>query len=173
MKRTLKSTILTLAIAGMAFAANPEDRIQKKVRTELLALPFLSVFDNLGYRLDGETLYLSGHVIRPTLKSDAANRVARLEGVRNIVNKIEVLPLSPYDDRLRLAVARAVYGANGLNRYALGANPSIRILVKNGGVTLEGVVANEIDRNVANLMANGVSGVFSVTNNLRVERGRV
>ncbi|MBM3784390.1 MAG: BON domain-containing protein [Acidobacteria bacterium] len=178
MKRTLNNTILKLVVAGAtllpSFAANniPEERIVKKVRTELLTMPFLSIFDNLSYRIDGETIYLYGQVIRPTLKSDAANRVKRLEGVTKVVNEIEVLPLSPYDDRVRLAVARAVYGVTALNRYALGANPSIRIVVKNGNVTLEGVVANEMDRNIANLMANGVFGVFSVTNNLQVEKGR-
>lgn len=181
MKRTL-NTMMKLMVAGatllptfaVASTAAPtnDERIVKKVRTELLTMPFLSIFDNLSYRIDGETVYLYGQVIRPTLKSDAANRVARLEGVTKVVNEIEVLPLSPYDDRVRLAVARAVYGAPALNRYALGANPSIRIVVRNGNVTLEGVVANEMDRNIANLQANGVAGVFSVTNNLTVEKGR-
>ncbi|MBM3757526.1 MAG: BON domain-containing protein [Acidobacteria bacterium] len=159
----MKHTLITLLIAGASVLPANE-----KVRTELITLPFLSVYDNLSYRVDGETVYLSGHVIRPTLKTDAARRVARLEGVANVVNNIEVLPLSPNDDRLRIAVARAVYGHVALNRYALGANPSIRILVKNGNVTLEGFVAREMERNIANIAANGVAGVFSVTNNLRI-----
>jgi hyperosmotically inducible protein len=103
------------------------------------------------------------------LKTSAERVVARIEGVSNVDNRIEVLPTSFQDDRLRRAVLRSVYGNSVLNRYALGANPSIRIIVKNGDVTLEGVVAREMDRNVAFIQANGVSGVFSVTNNLRVE----
>lgn len=159
----MKHTLIALLIASASVLPAAEN-----VRKELITLPFLSIYDNLSYRVDGETVYLSGHVIRPTLKTDAARRVARLEGVANVVNNIEVLPLSPNDDRLRIAVARAVYGHAALNRYALGANPSIRIVVKNGNVTLEGFVAREMERNIANIAANGVAGVFSVTNNLRI-----
>jgi len=179
MKYTLKQTILAVSMAGAFLlpihAAVPatqpaEERTGKAIRKELLTMPFLTIFDNLSYRIDGDTVHLYGQVIRPTLKSGAANRVAKLEGVAHVENHIEVLPLSPFDDRIRVSVARAVYGQSSLNRYALGANPSIRIIVKNGNVTLEGVVADNGARNIANLMANGVSGVFSVTNNLRVEK---
>lgn len=180
MKRTLKKITMALLVAGASLlptqAAVPaqegQERLTKSIRRELLTMPFLSIFDNLAYRIDGDTVYLYGQVIRPTLKSQAANRVKSLEGVAKVENRIEVLPLSPFDNRIRLAVARAVYGQPAMNRYALGANPSIRIIVKNGNVTLEGIVANEMDRNIANLQANGVSGVFSVTNNLRVENSR-
>jgi hyperosmotically inducible protein len=180
MKHTLKKFTMSLLVAGatlqMAPAAVPsappvaEERLSRAIRKELVMMPFLSIFDNLSYRIDGDTVHLYGQVIRPTLKSQAANLVARLEGVANVNNQIEVLPLSPFDDRIRVAVARAVYGQPALNRYALGANPSIRIIVKNGDVTLEGVVSDEGSRNIAFLQANGVSGVFSVTNNLRVVR---
>ncbi|MEP7367962.1 MAG: BON domain-containing protein, partial [Acidobacteriota bacterium] len=108
---------------------------------------------------------------RPTLKSSAGRVAARVPGVEQVVNEIEVLPLSPFDNGIRLRVARAVYGQSALNRYALGANPPIRIIVKNGEVTLEGIVNNTMDRNIANIAANGVPGVFKVTNHLRVERG--
>jgi hyperosmotically inducible protein len=179
MKHTIKQITMALLVAGATLlptqAAVPtlqtaEERIERSIRKELLTMPFLTIFDNLSYRVDGNTVHLYGQVIRPTLKSDAANRVARLEGITHVNNQIEILPLSPFDDRLRLAVARAVYGQPALNRYALGANPSIRIIVKNGNVTLEGVVNDTGARNIANLQANGVSGVFSVTNNLRVEK---
>ena len=156
--------------AAVPTTTSAEERIAKSIRKELLTMPFLTIFDNLSYRIDGDTVHLYGQVIRPTLKSDAANRVARLEGIARVDNQIEILPLSPFDDRLRLAVARAVYGQSALNRYALGANPSIRIIVKNGNVTLEGVVNDTGARNIANIQANGVFGVFSVTNNLRVEK---
>jgi hyperosmotically inducible protein len=111
-----------------------------------------------------------GQVSRPTLKSDAGNVVKRLEGVHNVVNQIEVLPLSPFDNRIRISTARAIFGSSSLYRYGLGAQPSIRIVVKNGEVSLEGVVATEADRNIAYLRANGVFGVFKVHNNLLVEK---
>ena len=146
------------------------DQLSAKVRHELVMLPFYNVFDNLAFRVDGNTVTLSGHVSRPVLKSDAEAVVRHIAGVGAVKNEIEVLPLSGFDDRIRLSELRAIYGNRVLSRYGLGAQPSIRIIVKNGNVTLEGVVANEMDRNIAFLAANGVFGVFSVTNNLRVEK---
>jgi len=107
-------------------------------------------------------------VTRPTLRSDAENVVKGIEGVQHVVNKIEVLPPSPMDDQLRLALYRAIYGFPALERYALGVQKPIRIIVKNGHVTLEGVVDSEADKNLAGVRANTVPGIFSVTNNLRV-----
>jgi hyperosmotically inducible periplasmic protein len=126
------------------------------------------VFDNIEYRVDGETVTLLGDVTRPTLKSDAENVVKHIEGVQHVVNKIEVLPPSPMDDQLRLALYRAIYGFPALEKYALGVQKPIRIIVKNGHVTLEGVVDSEADKNLAGVRANTVPGIFSVTNNLRV-----
>jgi len=143
--------------------------LEQQVRHELVMLPYYGVFDNLSYTVDGSRVELFGEVSRPTLKSDAERVVARIEGVDTVINHIEVLPLSPNDDRIRLAVYRAIFRNSALQRYSLGAVPPIHIIVKNGNVTLEGVVANQMDRNLANLRANGVSGVFSVTNNLTVE----
>ncbi len=145
-------------------------RLEQEVRHELVMLPYYSVFDNLAFRIVGDRVELMGQVVRPTLKSDAEAVVKKIEGVERVDNKIEVLPLSPNDERIRRAVFRAIYSDTVLNRYGLQAVPPIHIIVKNGHVTLEGVVANEMDKNVANLRANGVSGVFSVTNNLRVEK---
>ena len=171
MKHTIKNMTMALLVAGATLLpANAAVPMRESIRKELITMPFLTIFDNLSYRIEGDTVHLYGQVIRPTLKSQAANRVARIEGVVHVDNQIEVLPLSPFDDRLRVAVARAVYGQPALNRYALGANPSIRIIVKNGNVTLEGVVDDTGARNIANIQANGVPGVFSVTNNLQVER---
>jgi hyperosmotically inducible protein len=145
------------------------DRIVKEVRHELVMLPYYNVFDNLSYRVDGNTVTLMGQVTRPTLKSDAENVVKKLEGVDKVVNQIEVLPLSPNDDRIRRAVYQKIFSFPSLStRYGFQAVPSIHIIVKNGNVNLEGVVDNEADKNVAGLQANGVPGVFSVTNNLRV-----
>ena len=148
-----------------------DSRLIKEVRHQLVMLPYYSVFDDLAYRVDGGTVTLMGAVTRPTLKSDAEGVVKRIEGVDKVVNQIEVLPLSPSDDRIRMATYRAIYGDPALStRYGFQALPSIHIIVKNGNVTLEGVVANEADKNLANVRANGVPGVFSVTNNLQVEQ---
>ena len=143
-------------------------KLIKEVRHQLLLLPWYSVFDNLAFQVDGDKVTLHGQVTRPTLKSDAEAAVKSIEGVASVVNNIEVLPLSPMDDQLRRAVYRAIYGDNVLFRYGLPAMPSIHIIVKNGNVTLEGVVDNETDKNLANLRANQVPNVFSVKNNLTV-----
>ena len=186
-KKSLKLALLgmvLLAEAGIMVAQDTgasaaridqqqQIRLVQEVRHELVMLPYYGVFDDLSYRVDGSTVTLLGQVTRPTLKSDAERVVKRIEGVTNVVNDIEVLPLSPMDDRTRLQVYRAVYGGGNLaTRYAFRAVPSIHIIVKNGNVTLTGVVLNEGDRNIAGIKANGVPGVFSVTNNLRVENQR-
>ncbi|HEY4045279.1 MAG TPA: BON domain-containing protein [Acidobacteriaceae bacterium] len=180
MKRNLVFPIvLSFALAPLAVAqigqselAQPsspaEARIQKEVRHELLMLPWFGVFDNIAFQVEGDTVTLYGEVTRPTLKSDAENVVKHIEGVQHVINKIEVLPPSPMDDQLRLALYRAIYGYPALEKYALGVQKPIRIIVKNGHVTLEGVVDSETDRNLAGVRANSVPGVFSVTNNLRV-----
>ena len=175
MKTSMRNAALTLALALMAFPAGAstladQEKLEKSVRHELLMLPYFGVFDNLEYQVEESKVTLYGQTIRPTTKSSAERVVARLEGVSEVDNQIEVLPLSAHDDRIRLAVARAVYGNAVLDRYALGAHPRIKVLVKNGDVTLEGVVARELDKNVATAKANGVAGVFSVTNNLKVEK---
>src|SRR5438045_765603 len=170
--RIISLTLATLLAGYVSFARQnpPSDRavqrIQKEVRHELLMLPYLGVFDNLGYKVDGYNVTLIGQVTRPTLKSDAENVVKKIEGVEHVKNEIEVLPPSPGDDRIRRAEYRAIYGDTVLNRYALQAVPPIHIIVKNGNVALEGVVATEADKNVAGIRANGVSGVFAVANNL-------
>jgi hyperosmotically inducible protein len=145
-------------------------RIAKETRHEILTLPYFDVFDNIEFRVDGYNVTLMGQVTRPTLKSDAESAVKGIEGVESVSNQIEVLPLSPNDDRLRVALYRAIYGFSSLQRYALPVIKPIRIIVKNGHLTLEGIVNNEADKNVVKLRANGVHGVFSVTNNLRVEK---
>ncbi len=144
------------------------ERIQREVRHELVMLPYLDVFDNLAYKVDGYNVTLFGQVTRPVLKSDAENVVKKIEGVEKVDNQIEVLPPSPMDDQLRLRLYRAIYGYAPLQKYALGVLKPIRIIVKGGHVTLEGVVDNASDKNVAGLRANGVPGVFSITNNLAV-----
>ena len=150
-------------------SSKSEGRLQDEVRHQLVMLPFYGVFDNLEYSVNGYTVNLMGQVTRPTLKSDAESAVKRIEGVENVNNQIEVLPLSPSDDQIRLATYRAVYGTGALERYALQAVPPIHIIVKNGHVTLTGVVGTEADKTMAELKAKGVSGVFSVDSKLRVD----
>jgi len=149
-------------------SARSQERIQKEVRHELLMLPWFGVFDNIAYKVDGYNVTLYGQVVRPSLKSDAENAVKHIEGVERVDNKIEVLPPSPMDDRLRIQLFHAIYGYEPLQKYALGVQKPIRIIVNNGHVTLEGVVDNEADKNAAGIRANGVPGIFSVTNNLQV-----
>jgi len=178
MRTATRKWMLFLPVLALLAASAPartispkaQSRLEREIRHELIMLPYYGVFDNLAFRLDGYNVTLLGHVSRPTLKTDAERVVKRIEGVEQVRNRIEVLPLSPNDDRIRLAVYRAVYGHTALNRYAWGANPPIRIIVRNGDVVLEGIVANATDRNIAGIQANGVPGVFSVRNNLRVER---
>ena len=164
--------LVTLAAAQNAQREQPsvksEERIIKEVRHELLMLPYFGVFDYIAFKVEGYNVTLLGQVVRPSLKSDAENAVKHIEGVEKVDNQIEVLPTSPMDDRIRVRLFHAIYGYPALEKYALGVQKPIRIIVKNGHVTLEGVVDNDADKNLAGLRANGVSGTFSVTNNLQV-----
>ena len=156
-----------LAIRPGAPDAN-ELHIAKEVRHELVMLPYYSIFDDLEFSVNGGQVTLLGAVVNPVLKSDAGNVVKRVEGVTSVNNQIKVLPPSPMDDRIRLAVARAIEREASLYRYFMGAVGSIHIIVDNGHVTLKGVVDNEADKNLANLAANQVPDVFSVNNDLQV-----
>ena len=146
------------------------ERMQREVRHQLLLLPYYNVFDNLAFQVQGSTVTLLGQVTNPTLKSDAQKAVKGIEGVEQVNNQIEVLPPSPMDDQLRRAEYHAIFGDDRLFRYGLGAVPSIHIIVKGGHVTLVGVVDNQSDKDVASIRAKGVSGVFSVDNQLQVEK---
>ena len=166
------AVVLGLGLAATAFSqslpAAPE-KMTKEVRHELVMLPYYGVFDNLAFRVEGARVTLMGEVTRPSLKDEAEAAVKKVEGVESVSNQIEVLPLSPNDDRIRLAVYRSIYRQNSLSRYALQAVPPIHILVKNGNVRLVGVVATEGDKTLAGIRAKSVSGVFGVTNELTVE----
>jgi hyperosmotically inducible protein len=151
-------------------SAKGQDRIVKEVRHELLMLPYFGVFDYIAFKVDGYNVTLLGQVVKPVTKSDAENAVKHIEGVEKVDDQIEVLPPSPMDDRIRLRLFRSIYGYPSLQRYALGVQKPIRIIVKNGHVSLEGVVDNEGDKNLAGIRANSVPGIFSVTNNLQVAK---
>jgi hyperosmotically inducible periplasmic protein len=147
-----------------------ETRLVKEVRHQLVTMPYYSIFDDIGFTVNGGTVTLVGQVTQPVVKDDAGSVVKHVEGVTNVVNNIEVLPLSPNDDNIRRGVYRAIYGDSNLaTRYGFQALPSIHIIVKNGNVRLEGVVANEMDKNIAGIKANQVHGAFKVENDLRVE----
>ena len=157
-----------------AFVRGPqgEARLIQEVRHQLVMLPYYSIFDDLAFRVDGSTVTLLGAVTNPVLKSDAENVVKHVEGVTQVNNQIKVLPLSPMDNQIRRAEFRAIYGDPQIgDRYGHQALPGIHIIVDNGHVTLEGVVASEGDKNLINIRANAVPNVFSVTNNLQVMPG--
>jgi hyperosmotically inducible periplasmic protein len=161
-------TALTACAQQRPVSERAVQNIQKEVRHELVMLPYLSVFDNLEYKVDGNRVTLLGQVVNPVTKTQAEKAVKGIEGVEQVDNKIEVLPVSPDDDRLRRQLFRAIYGFGPLEKYSLGVTKSIRIIVKNGHATLEGVVDSQSDKDMAGLRANGVPGLFSVTNNLQV-----
>jgi hyperosmotically inducible periplasmic protein len=177
MKRTLLVVLSLLALVSLGTAqdappqqpsAKSQERIVKEIRHELLMLPYFGVFDNIAFKVDGSAVTLLGQVVRPSLKSDAENAVKHIEGVDKVENQIDVLPPSPMDDRIRIRLFRSIYQYPSLQKYALGVQKPIRIIVKNGHVTLEGVVDSDADKNLAGIRANGVPGTFSVTNNLQV-----
>ena len=168
MSIALASTLAIFAVPMFGRSGNPPADLNKAVRHELLMLPYYSVFDALDFSVDNGVVTLSGDVTWPVLKSDAGNVVKRIPGVTQVVNDIKVLPLSPFDNQIRRAEYRAIFGYAGLYRYAMGANPSIRIIVENGHVTLVGYVDNQMDRNLAYMRAMGVPNVFGVTNELKI-----
>ena len=161
------STLQTFGATGVQVNA----RLVREVRHELVTLPYYGVFDWLQFEVQPDnTVVLRGQVVRPSTKSDAEANVKNLEGVSRVVNEIEVLPLSPQDDRSRRAVYRAIYSSNSpLFRYAVQSIPPIHIIVNRGRATLKGVVASKSDSQLAYIRARGVPGLFEVTNQLVVE----
>jgi hyperosmotically inducible protein len=176
MKRILAAVFAALVLMAplAVYAETPlptagTSQLAKKVRHQLRMLPYYGVFDNLAYSIDGGTVTLYGQVVRPSTRSDAARSVAKIEGVTRVVNKIEVLPLSTFDDRVRAQTYRSIANTAGLHRYLMGPNPSIHIVVNRGHVTLAGVVSNKTDSQLAYMAANRVFGSFSVKNDLQIE----
>ena len=181
--RTAQLVILGALLAAIPVAAfgrptkksgqaEPGNYLERQVHKALVTQPFYTVFDNLEFKVEGHHVDLYGQVLEPgTLKTDAENAVKHIEGVESVTNHIQVLPLSPVDDQIRRAEYRAVFGGNGgvLSGYSMGAVPSIHIIVDNGHVTLFGMVDSQMDKTMAEVQANHVPGVFSVTNNLRVQ----
>jgi BON domain len=169
-----------LVMAGLLFGATGtradtattgnSATISKQVYHDLVSLPWYNLFDNLQYQVNGGEVILSGHVTseHAVTKYDAENAVERIPGVTKVINNIEILPPSRFDNQIRRAEYRAIFSTGDLGRYTLGAVPQFHIIVKNGHVTLEGVVMNQMDKDMAGIAAKTVSNVFSVTNNLRI-----
>jgi hyperosmotically inducible protein len=173
--------VLLLSLAATGFAQTPPSStrqsadshwISQEVRHQLVLLPWYSVFDNLQYKVDGSVVTLQGQVLLDRTKEDAESRVKRIPGVTKVDNEIEILPVSPNDDRIRHAEYRAIFRDPTLQKYSFGVVQPVHIVVKNGHVTLEGAVLNQMDKNLMGIRANGVPGVFSVTNNLRIENSK-
>jgi osmotically-inducible protein OsmY len=168
---------ILLAGAGIAAASTPkaagpvtDEGVARQVTHQIRTYPYYSIWDDIAIRVDHGQVVLSGAVNQPYKKSDIERLVARVPGVTSVTDDIKVLPLSPNDDRLRLQVARAIFRDPALSRYAMGAIPSIHILVDNGHITLAGVVATQMDKNIAGIRASGAGLSFGlVTNNLQVE----
>ena len=179
--RMLRTFILLVTIAACGLAGTHEaaaseqtqtnDRLIRQIRRELVTLPYYGVFDWLQFEVQpGNTIVLRGQVVRPSTKSEAEARVKDIEGVSKVVNDIEVLPVSPSDERLRVALYRTIYGSNSpLFRYATQSIPAIHIIVKNGRATLKGIVASKSDAQLAYIRARGVPGLFDVKSELIVE----
>ena len=177
-ERHMKRTIQTIAVAAAlalgaapVFAGTgnpPAQDLPSQVLHQLVMIPYYSVFDDLNFSVDNGVVTLTGDVVNPVVRTDAEGSVKHIAGVTQVVNKINILPPSSMDNHIRAAEYRAIFGYSDMYRYAMGAIPSIHIIVDFGHVTLVGVVNTDADKNVANIRANSVPGVFSVTNNLRV-----
>lgn len=169
-KNMIKKLTVGVALMGAALFAGPTRTMEQQVRHEILSVPYIGVFDNPSWAIDNGVVTLSGEVTQPVYKYDIEQAVKGVEGVTRVQNNIEVLPLSPFDDQIRVRTLRTLLRTAPLDKYFQGVLPSIRIIVKNGHVTLDGVVLNNADRQFAFMAANRVSGVFSVTNNLLTEK---
>jgi hyperosmotically inducible periplasmic protein len=163
----IATALIFLSFSGSVMAQG-NNRLDRQIRKEILTLPYYGVFDAIGYQVNGNDVTLSGFVVRPSTKRDAEEAVADINGVGRVINNIQVLPLSPSDDRIRYRLLRTLSNTGSLYRYFLGANPGIRIIVDRGRVSLEGYVDNKGDANLAYITARGVPGTFAVNNNLRV-----
>ena len=168
--KSILAGLAALTISGLTLMAGTPRTFEQQLRHEIQNVPFITVFDNLSYSVADGVVTLSGQVVQPIDKSNMEDAVKRVEGVKRVDNQIEVLPVSPFDDRIRYATLRALLRTPPLDRYFQGVNPSMRIVVKNGNVTLDGLVLTSGDRQIASMAVHQIPGVFSVTNNLRTEK---
>jgi len=172
----LSLAILTFSfinVNAQGFSDNQRARtVEQKIFKKLLGLPYYGVFDHIAFKMDGETVTLFGRVYNGSNKSSAEKVIRKIDGVQRVVNNIEILPPSSFDDAIRRQLIRSYVNTAGVYRYLQEPNPSVRLIVENGRITLEGVVANRSDANLMNILANGIPGVFNVQNNLIVGKDR-
>jgi hyperosmotically inducible protein len=182
MKLFRNYSLLGLAIIALSFvsinaqslsASGSNRTMEDQVRKKILKLPRYEVFDSINYRVNGDTVTLTGKVRNAINKSDAENSVERIPGVSRVINEIEILPVGSFDESIRVRLYDTLSASGGLSRYLWTVNPSVRLIVDRGNVSLEGFVLNRGDYNTMNILAHSVSGVFSVTNNLVVDSERV
>ena len=168
---TLFTAAVLLAVPSFGAttpASNPN--LERDVRRAINTLAWYDVFDHLTFQVDDKgTVTLSGQVMTYNVHNSAISAVKNLPGVTRVQDNIEVLPLSQFDNGIRIRAYNAIFGYPALNRYAINARPPIRILVKNGNVTLAGVVNNEMDRTLAYNRVMALPNVFSVKNELRLD----
>src|ERR1035441_9113308 len=179
MKRGILGAVLMAAtLVATAVAADKGNTkppligadLEKGVRHQILMYPNYTLWDDINFRIDNGNVELLGEVSQPYKKSDLERIVQRIPGVASVTNEIKVVPLSPRDDRLRMQVARAIFRDPALSRYAMGAVPSIHIIVDNGHVTLAGAVSNTVDKQMAGMRASGAGLSFGpIINNLTVD----
>lgn len=170
--------LVLFSISAVSVSAKPfsDDRsvrtVEQNITRQILKLPRYEVFDFIAFKVDGSTVTLYGKVYNATNKRAAEKRVEDVAGVTRVINNIEVLPPSGFDNSIRRDLYRTLAGTGGLYRYIWGVNPSVRLIVDRGHITLEGYVANKGDYNLMNVLAHGIPGSFSVTNNLVIEDGK-
>lgn len=183
MKLIRNFLILTIAILGFSFVDvdaqgfsddgnTAQQQIEKKIFKKIVTMPDYGVFDNIKFQLDGNTVTLTGQVYNLIIRSRAENTVKKIDGVERVINKIENLPTSGFDNRIRRQTVRSFSNTGGISRYLVGPRPSMRIIVDNGHLTLEGFVTNQSDSKLANILAKSIPGTFTVTNNLIVTKDR-
>ena len=182
MKLLRSFLVLTLAVGAISVASvNAQNfvspgstrSIENQVRKKILMLPRYEIFDAIGYQVNGDTVTLTGKVRNAVNRKDAERSVAKIAGVNRVINNIEVLPLGSFDDSIRVRLYETLANSGSLSRYLWPNNPSVRLIVDGGHVTLEGFVSTRGDYNTMNILAHGVSGVFTVTNNLIIDKERV
>jgi len=160
---------VVLALSAPAWAADRKElQVVRDVQKQVLTYPQFSIFDAIHMQVDNGTVLLTGKVTMPYKKNDIEKRVAKIDGVHQVVNNITVLPVSQFDDELRFRIARAIYGNSNFWNYGSMANPPIHVIVENGHVTLDGVVNSNTDRMLARSIASSF-GAFSVTNDLKTD----
>ena len=167
--RFIAAVTMVAALSAPAWAADRKDlQVARDVSKQVLTYPQFSIFDAVHMQIDNGIVTLTGKVTMPYKKNDLEKRVAKIDGVHQVVNQIAVLPVSPFDDELRFRIARAIYGNSSFWSYGSMANPPIHIVVENGHVTLDGVVNSNTDRMLARSIASSF-GAFSVTNDLKTD----